>query len=105
MTLNPQRKLPYCVGRLARLTSIPSYQVLAEDSMLVTWSERPVTGSVTVQGSTPLGQTSNGEFTPSGELRRNLPIRKRLPKLWMPSTETVQFWPNCCCAPTVNCCT
>src|SRR5437899_7169149 len=46
--LKPQRKLSPPVGRFCRLTSSASYQLLAEDSMLVTWSLRFVSGSVTV---------------------------------------------------------
>src|SRR6184192_2842328 len=98
--LNPHFQFWLPVGRLARLTSRPSYQVLAADSMFVTWSQvgspgqaltvLPLAGSMTVHGSMPLGQLRKLRFAPFGACRRKRPIRKREPKLWIPSAETVK---------------
>src|SRR2546423_5277402 len=120
--LNPHFQFWLPVGRLAKLTSRPSYHVLADDSMLVTWSHvgsgppgpgltqplctsLPLAGSMILHGSMLFGQLRKVALAPFGSARKKRPMRKREPKLWMPSAETVKFWPTCCCTPKVNCCT
>src|SRR5216684_4973642 len=87
-------------GRFWKETSMASYQVLAADwNSVICWhvgsaghpaaAVLPVTGSITVQGSLPLGQLMKGVVTFGGRLRKNLGINWRIPRLWSPSTETI----------------
>src|SRR5947207_6412175 len=116
--LKPHFQFWLPVGRLAMLTSSASYQVLAEDSMLVTWSHVgseafvkqaltffPLAGSMIVQGSILFGQLRKFASAPLGSCLRKRPMRKRDPKLWTASAETVKFCATCCCTPKMKCCT
>src|SRR5229473_5682904 len=87
-------------GRFWKDTSMASYQVLAADwNSVICWhvgsaghpatAVFPVTGSIMVQGSLPLGQLMKGVVTPCGKVRNNLGTNCRLPRSRSPSTERI----------------
>src|SRR5271155_86013 len=81
--------------------SKPSYQECALEVATVTWSEIPVSGSVTVHGILFPGQVMYGDV--EVVLRRYCAIIWRWPKTYSPSAFTVQLEPSACCTPSDVC--
>ena len=83
------------------MTNNPSYQECALEVATVTWSEIPVSGSVTVHGMLLPGHEIKGDV--EVVLCKNCAISWRWPKTYRPSALTVQAEPNCCCTPSDVC--